>query len=363
MAKREFLMLAHPYKPAKYGIGGWYMSEKLDGMRCFWDGGITRGVAKCDVPWANQDKDGRYVTKPIATGLWSRYGNVIHAPESWLDELPAVPMDGELYAGLDHRQALMSTIKKLDPDEADWANVKYHVFDLPSLDSIFSDGVINNTGFKKSLVNVQPWVWARQEVLTYKPKPETIFKSTIFLINKHCSDSPVCVPLEQEELPYHTSKAQARLEEKLDEVVAKGGEGLVVRGPGISWVPERSHGLLKVKHLDDMEGTVIGYTTGRVTDKGSKLLGMMGALILDIGGGRELELSGFTDMERLLQPVGDPSNQGDAYNWAAANPGVEVPESIEARDFPRGSVVSFRYRGLTRDGIPMEARYWRRRQD
>jgi ATP-dependent DNA ligase len=41
MAKREFLMLAHKHEGQN--ILGWLYSEKLDGMRCFWDGGITRG--------------------------------------------------------------------------------------------------------------------------------------------------------------------------------------------------------------------------------------------------------------------------------------------------------------------------------
>lgn len=39
--KRQFLMLAHDYDPKKHSILGWYMSEKLDGLRAWWDGGIT----------------------------------------------------------------------------------------------------------------------------------------------------------------------------------------------------------------------------------------------------------------------------------------------------------------------------------
>ena len=46
MSRREFLMLAHKFNPKKHRIGGWYMSEKLDGMRCWWDSGVTRGILK-----------------------------------------------------------------------------------------------------------------------------------------------------------------------------------------------------------------------------------------------------------------------------------------------------------------------------
>ena len=32
------VMLAHNYDPDKHNPTGWLMSEKLDGVRCFWDG-------------------------------------------------------------------------------------------------------------------------------------------------------------------------------------------------------------------------------------------------------------------------------------------------------------------------------------
>ena len=72
---REFLMLAKPYQNDK--VIGWFLSEKLDGMRAFWDGGVTRG--KYGPPWNNQNIK--------ATGLWSRYAKVIHAPDWFLDLL------------------------------------------------------------------------------------------------------------------------------------------------------------------------------------------------------------------------------------------------------------------------------------
>jgi len=117
VAKREFLQLAHTYKPEKHGIAGHWTSDKLDGQRCFWDGGVSRGVPKKNVPWANTAKDARYKIQPIATGLWSRYGNVIHAPDAWLDALPRCFLDGELWStNLSYRQEISSIIKKLIPD-------------------------------------------------------------------------------------------------------------------------------------------------------------------------------------------------------------------------------------------------------
>jgi len=100
MINREFVMLAQVYNPSKHKIGGWFVSTKYDGQRCIWDGGASRGIPKIEVPWANNKKDERYLERPIATGLWSRYGNVIHAPDWFLDGLPTgMLLDGELWSG------------------------------------------------------------------------------------------------------------------------------------------------------------------------------------------------------------------------------------------------------------------------
>ena len=51
MARREFLQLAEPFSPAKHQVAFHYISEKLDGTRCFWDGGLSRGLRTEDIPW------------------------------------------------------------------------------------------------------------------------------------------------------------------------------------------------------------------------------------------------------------------------------------------------------------------------
>ena len=45
------------------------------------------------------------------------------------------------------------------------------------------------------------------------------------------------------------------------------------------------------------------------------------------------------------------------------NAGKEVSGDWTNRSFPRGSVVSFKYRELSVDQIPKEARYFRKRAD
>lgn len=362
MNNREFLMLAKTFDPKKHRVGGWFVSEKLDGQRAFWDGGISRGVPKKDVPWANTAKDYRYVEAPVATGLWSRYGNVIHAPDWWLDKLPPVMLDGELWnvRGQGARQDLMSTIKKLKPGMG-WEDVIFYVFGMPCPEVIFRDGRINNPNFRKIFKDVADW--QPQINLAWEPHSLYAFERVIAKLHEHVQHCNTLKVLAQERLPYQTAKAMVRIDEMLTSITDCGGEGLILRKPESFWTPKRIDGLLKVKKLNDSEGTVTGYITGRETDRGSKLLGLMGALILNFQGKR-LELSGFTDDERVLGYTPEfniDHNPEGPRRWAMKNPGEEVPEWIQASHFPRGSVVTFRYRGLTRDGIPQEARYWRQR--
>jgi len=144
LTRREYLQLAHTFDPEKHCVAGWYLSEKLDGMRCYWDGGISRGKLCSQVAYANISKDYRRVTPPIATGLWSRYAKPIMAPDWFLDQLPeGIPLDGELYLGRKQFQALMSCVKKLDPGP-EWDDVQYKVFDIPSDQQMFRVGRIKN---------------------------------------------------------------------------------------------------------------------------------------------------------------------------------------------------------------------------
>ncbi len=147
MARREFLQLANKYRPGKDKIAGWYLSEKLDGTRCFWDGGISRDVPTELVPWASiiDPKTGKKKAKikPTATGLWTRYGNPIIAPDSFLNLLPCIPLDGELWAGRGKFQLCRSICAGDTPDPR-FDCIEFAVYGTPPLSRVFSDGEIKN---------------------------------------------------------------------------------------------------------------------------------------------------------------------------------------------------------------------------
>src|SRR3954469_1471170 len=76
------LLLANVWNPSMDPTG-WWMSEKYDGLRGFWDG----------------------------EKLWSRKGNAIVAPDLFLAELPkGVALDGELWIGRGKFEETISTV-------------------------------------------------------------------------------------------------------------------------------------------------------------------------------------------------------------------------------------------------------------
>jgi DNA ligase-1 len=311
-------MLAHTYDPDKHGVAGWYASEKLDGMRALWDGGVTRGMLARDVPFANTEKDGRLVRPPVATGLWSRLGKVIHAPDSFLDRLPQVPLDGELYMGRGKFQHLMSTVRSIEPGVG-WSYVQYAVFDSPAHDQFLDDAALR-------------WL----QGLPVRPHEARPFEATLTKLRELIGvQTRLYVPTQE------LIRDRDHLTSLLDEVCNRGGEGIMLRRPGSHWRPERSWDLLKVKKSLDGTGEVAGYVWGQ-----GKYLGMMGAMVVKWGA-VEFELCGFTDAERQLSGA------------EVAVPGGLVKEATSRR-FPIGSSVSFRYRELTNSGVPKEARFWRR---
>lgn len=346
---RHFVQLAHDHTD-QY-VARQYLSEKLDGMRAFWDGGVSRGLLAREVPYANTIKDDRYIEQEVrATGLWSRGAKVIHAPEWFLNQLPKFCIDGELWIERGKFQELRTIVSHLTPGP-DWEKVKYVIFDKPAPPIVFADGEVKvSADIKLSFKGCLDWYIKRKGLVN----PEfsiTDFHHSLLFLKKNITQSKHFFIHEQIKLPDDEATAKALVDTMLESITEQGGEGLMIRDPWAVWRPERVYSILKIKKLRIGTAIVTGYTTGRRTDKGSKHLGRMGALIVEFEGKR-LELSGFTDDERALADTG-------AYSWACDNPGMDCPDWIYNRLFPRGMEIKFQYRELTDDGIPKEARYLR----
>jgi len=162
----------------------------------------------------------------------------------------------------------------------------------------------------------------------------------------------VAILIDQEQLPFHHLSAVDRVNKRLDELLLLGGEGVMLRKHSSCWLTERCHTLLKYKPWFDDEAIITGFTSGRKTEKGSRLLGRIGALIV-IYNGKRLELSGLTDEERYFS-----TNRETMF--ARDVPGADMPSDFEGAHFKIGQQITFKYRELSDDGIPKEARYYRR---
>lgn len=107
------VMLAQTYDPDAHDPTGWLMSEKLDGVRCYWSGNT----------------------------MYTRNGNRIFAPDKWIAKLPKIALDGELWSGRDAFQQIVSTVRKNEPEPEKWKDIKFMVFDGPSLKGGFSSRI------------------------------------------------------------------------------------------------------------------------------------------------------------------------------------------------------------------------------
>jgi len=307
---REFLMQAQDYKDQF--VGSHLISQKMNGMRCFWDGGITRGML--NAPWLNG--------KGRSTGLWSRYGHVIHAPYWWVDMLPKQPLDGELDAG--SWNATMSTCRKLVPVDSEWQKVIFKIFDSPNLDTVFMEGKINNPNYK--IVLSPKMLTGLERGFEYPSDMDfkTRYRKLLDLVR-----GPNLEVITQHVIP--NSGASDFVESFVNSIVSSGGEGAVIRSPHNLWYPKRVSDCLKVKPFLDAEGIVIGYEKGK-----GKYAGMLGSVIVQ--GNVVFNLSGMTDVERQVVWSGD---------------------QMLSHVFPIGSTITYKYRELSPTGAPIEARYRR----
>jgi DNA ligase-1 len=338
MANREFLMLSQTLKLSEtqaYSLGNWYASEKLDGMRAIWLPD-TRGFPVGSLPFANLDKSGN--PKRAASGLWSRYAKPIWAPDWWTEHLPHdMFLDGELWCGRRQFQQLTSIVKRHDPDDR-WINVQFKVFDSPSPDQIYCDGKIHNNTFKKHFRGI--WDWCRRSLAYNYETHGRGFERTLTVLKERIVDDPTISVHQQTRLNWNNKAAIDEIKVLLDQVLANDGEGLIVRHPLSVWTPKRMNTILKVKPEMDAEAVITGLTPGE-----GRLDGMIGALevegeITDAATGKSHRVkfklgSGLDDRERAL------------------------PSTI----FTVGTTITYRYRELTEDGIPREARFLRVRGD
>ena len=222
------LLLANELRPEINPVN-YLVSEKYDGVRAIWDGKTLR----------------------------FRSGRTVGAPQWFITKLPGEPLDGELWLGRGKFESLSGIVRKTEPADEEWRQVKYMIFELPEAPGTFAER-------------------ARR------------IKEIVARVNW-----PQLMAVEQ----YHVAD-RAALKRKLDEVVRGGGEGLMLHLADAPYATGRSDVLLKLKPLQDTEAVVIEHIPGK-----GKYDGMLGALRVKTPQGKIFQIgTGFNDMTRKNPP-------------------------------------------------------------
>ena len=113
---------------------GYLLSEKLDGVRAYWDG----------------------------NRFYSRQGNRYHAPAWFTAGLPLEPLDGELWIGRKKFQRTVSIVRRHDEPES-WKEVRFLVFDAPAEEGPFETRLrLINTIME---INRPPYALAHEHIV------------------------------------------------------------------------------------------------------------------------------------------------------------------------------------------------------
>lgn len=208
----------------------YWISEKLDGVRAYWDG----------------------------EQLTTRSGQPIRAPHWFTAPLPAIPVEGELWIGRQRFSELSGIIRTEIPDDDQWKEIRYMIFDLPAFPGMFDQ---RKLAIENQIKRInQPWI-----------------------------SSP----------DYFQLETQAQLDQRLKAISAAGAEGLMLHHKRAIYHSGRSDNLMKYKLYQDAEATVIGYTAGK-----GQFEGLTGALKVRLNDGREMKIgSGLSIQDRKAPPV------------------------------------------------------------
>lgn len=124
--KQNSPMLATNWLPS-IDVNGWWLSEKLDGVRGCWTG----------------------------KEMLSRSGKKIKIPEWFTKNFPPFPLDGELWIGRGRFSEVISIVRTKKAGK-EWEKVAYYIFDLPENGVVFEKGIdIAKKWFEK---NPSPYV-------------------------------------------------------------------------------------------------------------------------------------------------------------------------------------------------------------
>ncbi len=130
------LMLPQTYsRHSEISVSGWLMSEKLDGVRGYWDG----------------------------KRLFSKNGKRFFPPQEFVRDLPPFPLEGELWGGRDGFARTVSIVRQQQPHRG-WQRLKFAVFDVPKAAGGFTTRIAQAEAWFKAHPSAYAFVIAQTPV-------------------------------------------------------------------------------------------------------------------------------------------------------------------------------------------------------
>lgn len=216
-------MLAKKY-PESHHEQYYYIQEKLDGNRC---------IAYFDhdeQKWKFQSRSG----KPLKVDF----------DMSWVpDDIEKPIFDGEIMTlGHAGSRDFNRTSGAINGKYTNKSDLHYYIYDIVA------------------------------DKLTYRERKEKLDKFAEIGTGEQCSILPVL-----DEVPvYLNPEYNWKLDEWLDKITAKGGEGIMLRDPDARYQHKRTDALLKYKKLQTMDLRIVGWNEGK-----GKYEGAIGSFICE----------------------------------------------------------------------------------
>lgn len=236
-------------------IKEYWVSEKLDGVRAYWDG----------------------------KQLISRQGNIFTAPSWFIKAFPKTALDGELWIAREQFENVSGIVRQKKENNLQWQKISFMIFDLPNSSDNFSQRLTQ----MKALIESSPSPYLKL-------------------------------------IPQLKVNNNSELQLLLEQVLAKGGEGLMLHKGDAFYQTKRNQDLMKLKKKQDAEAIVIQHFSGKGRNKGR-----LGSLLVETPEGIRFKIgTGFSDKER------------------------EDPPAI-------GTTITYQYIGKSKYGVPRFASFMR----
>ena len=218
--------------------------------------------------------------------LISRQGNIFNAPLWFSNGFPDTPLDGELWIAREQFSQVSGIVRQKKASDKEWRKIAFMIFDLPGSAENFSKRIQR----MKNIVNNNA--------------------------------APYLKMIKQQKVQNNTE-----LQLLLENVLSKGGEGLMLHRGGAHYQAKRSKDLMKLKKYQDAEAVVLQHLPGKGRNSGR-----LGAILVKTEDGTVFKIgSGFSDLQR------------------------ENPPAV-------GTTITYKYIGKTQNGVPRFASFLRIRE-